>query len=86
MTKYQVYRKADDFEDYRLADTIEIEDTAESKEELIFTNFSDLDGWSIDGDYEEFLNGYVDEIYFYRENVNSDEWDSDVAGYISKII
>ncbi|WP_311482537.1 hypothetical protein [uncultured Anaerococcus sp.] len=85
MTKYQVYRKADDFEDYRLADTIEIEDTPENKEELIYTNFSDIDGWSIEGDYEEFLNGHVDEIYFYRENATSDEWDNDVAGYIAKM-
>ena len=84
MTTFNIYRKEDEYEDYKLADTVEIEDTAEDREDIIDDNFNDGDGWEVEDDYEEFLNGEVDEIYFYRTSIPNHAWDKDVSGYIIK--
>lgn len=84
MTTFNIYKQKDQYEDYKLKETIEIEDTIEDKDNLINEYFNYGDGWEVEDDFEEFLNGEVDEIYFYRTSVPSHAWDKDIAGYIIK--
>lgn len=84
MTTFEVYKKEDIYEDYKLVEAVEIEDTPENREDLIDDNFHDSDGWEVEDEYEEFLDGETDEIYFYRTNIPNHSWDKDIEGYIIK--
>lgn len=82
MTTFKIYKKLDQYEDYKLEEKIEREDTPETRQDLIDEYFDNKNDWDIEDDEEEFVDGEVDEIYFYRTSVPRHDWEKHIEGYI----
>ena len=82
MTTFKIYKKLDQYEDYKLEEKIEREDTPETRQDLIDEYFDYKNDWEVEDDEEEFVDGEVDEIYFYRTSVPSHDWENYRDGYI----
>lgn len=82
MAIFRINKKLDYYEDYKTKETIETEDTPEIRENLIDEYFDYKNDWDIESDKEEFINGEVDELYFYRTSAPSHDWENYREGYI----